>query len=393
VAALVPNSLVSPLTPVVSGAETKRRRPLSYWEDLYSRIDGLRDEGLDYVLEKIPPWHVDKYNINKILDVTYQRMLNTLFRRVTQSECRLVLDNYGFGPSLDRFFRAMRNAGAEILVETKADDRYIEARVASIIAKRERERVMHVVDSARKWRVDSLSPGSGNPSDPKTKSWLSAWKASGRAWPWFVKRSYKTVRQLDGYRDVPKKRVPPIRDELLSPKTRALFQQGRFSVTGLTIICPTCGETVRSAIVTLEGEQTIARCPNCRNGIPDFGFTLRYYCGFVLPDTNIILGGLLSKDLGRHSRFFESFTVLLHAVVRAESDSRGGKIELGRLAEFSDKGRVSLEYVGAKMSGSSLARDDAILEGAIDNNAILLTGDTNLRAVANARKLFVLSTR
>ncbi len=131
----------------------------------------------------------------------------------------------------------------------------------------------------------------------------------------------------------------------------------------------------------------------CKKPIPDLGFTLRYYCGYVLPDSNIITGGLLAKDLDR-SRFFEGFTILLDATVRRECDTPGGKQELGRLGRFAAIGRVRLDEVGSVLEGGpSIERAEAILEAALRYNAILFTNDQGMKAAAQAKQVFMLSTK
>jgi len=112
----------------------------------------------------------------------------------------------------------------------------------------------------------------------------------------------------------------------------------------------------------------------------------------VLPDSNIITGGLLTKDLER-SRFFEGFTVLLDVTVRRECDTPGGKQEFGRLARFAAIGRIGLEEVGSRaLHGTSFERDEAILGAAVQYNAVLVTNDQNMKAAAQAQSVFLLST-
>ena len=69
---------------------------------------------------------------------------------------------------MDRFLRALENQGAEIVVEAGADDRYLEARVASVLSKREREKVLEAVNRKPEFLVDGMSVGSGNAGNPQT---------------------------------------------------------------------------------------------------------------------------------------------------------------------------------------------------------------------------------
>ncbi len=395
VGALIPQTLAEEVEGIVGLAETKRKRAAAYWDQLFVRLDSLKARGLDFMVEKIPPWVVDRYNINRLLDVTYQRILNVFFRQANSELTRVTVDDYGVGETLRRFLRALENQGAEVVVEAGADDRYLEARVASVLAKREREKVLEAINRNPEFQVDGLSVGSGNAGNSETRAWLKAWKATGRDWPWFIRRSFKTILELDGV-EPRKKMEPPIRDDLLSQDFRKEFGEGRLSITTLRVVCPSCGDVSRAALITVDDEgRTVPRCVGCKRELPsDLGFTLRFYCGFIVPDANIIRGGLLAKDLAG-SRFFEGFTVLLSTVVRTECDTRGGKAELAKLSEFAAKGRIDLKETGPSLddvrSLPSVERDELVLQAAIDQNAILITGDGNLRGAAQAKHVFTLS--
>lgn len=393
VGVFVTAELAPELENLVSVANTKHKREVSYWDDLFRELDRYKAKGLDFILEKIPPWHVDRYNLNKIMDVVYQRILSVFFRHAEPPRCRVVIDDYGVGATLDRYLRALRNLGTQVLVVTGADDHFLEARVASILAKREREKVIEALRNSQDFQIDGYTVGSGNAGDAETIAWLKAWKATGKQWPWFVKRSFKTIRALDGLSGETKKEAPPIRDDILSQEFLKEFGEGRLSITSLSIVCPECGAVSRAALVTPDKDgKFVGRCINCKKPIANLGFTLRYYCGYALPDSNIITGGLLSKDLER-SRFFEGFTILLDPTVRQECDTPGGKQELGKLSRFAAIGRISLEEVsGAPQQGASFQRDEAILQAAVRYNSVLITNDQSMKAAAQARQVFVLST-
>lgn len=390
---LFSSELFAELEGLVSVADTKHKRQFAYWDDLFRKISSLESKNLRFLVETIPPWHVDHYNLNKIMDVVYQRILSVFSREQELSRCRVVIDDYGIGPTLDRYLRALQNAGAEIVRTSDADVQFLEARVASVLAKREREKIIESLKNNEEFQISGHTVGSGNLGDPETLAWLKAWKDQRKPWPWFVKKSFAPIRKLDGLSGKAKKAEPPIRDDLLSREFLEEFQNGRLSITHLSIVCPNCGTVSNAALITRDEKNgTVGRCLRCKQIIPELGVTLRYYCGYIIPDSNIILSGLLSKDL-RRSRFFEGFTILLSTTVRKECDSPGGKRELGELARFGAMGRVRLKEVGSlSESGNSFERDQNILETALQYNAILYTNDQNVKAAAQARRVFVLTS-
>ena len=92
----------------------------------------------------------------------------------------------------ERFQENLRNAtGVDVLSEHKADDRYIEVSAASIIAKAERDKL---IEEINKEFIKSGGIGSGYPSDPTTKKFLSNYTYDEM--PDFVRRSWNTVAKL-----------------------------------------------------------------------------------------------------------------------------------------------------------------------------------------------------
>ena len=390
VGAIFPKTIFKEVERLVGVADTKKKRSTSYWNGVLKRLDLMK--GLDFYLEKIPPWHIDRFNINKIMDVVYQRILSNFMRHFQAADCRIVLDDYGVGEKLRRYLRSLENAGADVKIIHQADEHYLEARVASLIAKREREKIIEAIGRDEEFRIEDCNIGSGNAGDKETINWLKKWREKGKPWPWFVKQSFRTVREIDGKLGKVEKIEPPLREDILPEDFIKEFEAGQFSITTLSIICPFCGERSKAASVTLDGEQTIGRCINCKKPIKDLNFTLRYYCGALLPDSNIIIGGLLGKDLEK-SKFFEGFTILLHPIVKKECDTTGGKKEFERLAKFAAIGRIRLEGIpeaGKMEELSKLERDEKIKESAFTFNAILITGDKAMKAFAQAKGLFCL---
>lgn len=392
-----PKEIFNELDFLIGPADTKKRHRFEHWDNLFKKLNGFGKMGLDFKEEKIPPWHVDRYNLNKIMDITYQRILSMFFRDFEISRCRIVLDDYGIGPTLNRFFNFLRKQGAEVIITHNAEDSYLEAKIASLISKRTRELVIKKINENPRFKINGLSVGSGNAGDPQTISWLRKWHDSGRPWPWFVKKSYRTIREIDGKREI-KKIIPPIKEDLLSKEFLKEFRNGRLSIETLSIICPNCGEANKAVTFAIfeKGDKRISqiKCTSCKKLIEDAGITLRYYCGYLVPDSSVIRRGLISKDL-EGSRTFENFTVILTPVVRRECDkTKSGKRELDRIAKFASIGRIKLEAIGnvreIPENLTSQERDEMLVETALKYNGILLTADNSMKAYSIGRGIFTI---
>jgi ribonuclease HII len=328
------------------------------------------------------------------MDVVYQRILSNFFRDAEISECRIVLDDYGVGDTLKRFLSFLEKQGAEVIVTNNSEDFYLEARVASIISKRMSEEVIKRINENPEFQIEGISVGSGNAGDPRTVEWLEKWHKSGREWPWFIKRSYSTIRRIEGKDTQLKKEIPPIKEELISEEFIEEFNKGKLSITSLSIVCPHCGETLKGVTFAIINNISIIKCPECEQLIEDTGMTLRYYCGYAVPDSSIIQRGLISKDLEK-SRVFEGFTIVLVPVVRKECDkTNSGKKEFSRLAHFAQIGRIRLENTGSVREVpnglSNTERDEIIVNSAKEYNGILLTADRVMRTYAIGEEVFTI---
>ena len=392
VGVLFPKSIYSDLEKVLGVANTKTRRKFSYWEDVFKKIDYFKSRGLCFIYETIPPQDFDKYNINVIMDIAYQRILNNFVQKVSLTETRIVIDNYGIGPRLEYFLNSLKNAKAEIVVENRADEKYLESRIASLIGKYYQLRSLEAIKIDSKFKIEGVEIGSGNAGDKRTLQWLKKWWELNKFWPWFVKTSFKTIAKIEGKEKIKKKSIPSLNDNLLSSEFREKFYSGKLNIDSLAVNCSKCGSIMRSLKLAVINETVTAKCINCKTDIEGINSVLRYYCGRVVPDANVILRGFLSKDLEK-GRFFENFTILISNIVKSETDTPGGKKEWERLSKFASIGRIRLEevsYPTGNVPQESSQRDGMIIETALKNNAILITADNSVKAFAQIKKLFVI---
>jgi len=398
---IFPKEIYNKIDLLIGPADTKKKHKFEYWDEVFKKLDYFRDFGLDFIVEKIPPWHVDIYNLNKIMDVSYQRILSTFFRIAKIDQCRIVLDNYGVGPTLTQFLKFLEIQGAKVIVTNNSENKYLEVKIASLISKKIREGVMQSINEKKEFQIDGVSVGSGNAGDKQTLEWIKKWYTSGKKWPWFIKRSFKTIWQIEGRKIKPRKITPPIKEDLLSREFIEEFSKGHLSIQSLSVVCPCCGSILKNAKFAnfnKDGRNISAlKCPNpeCGKIIEDAGITLRYYCGYVIPDSNAILRNIISNDLAA-SRFFENFTIILCSVVRKECDGTSrGKKEFEELRRYNAIGRIKLEAIGMvkdlpdNISGT--IRDEKIIEDCLKHNAILLTADKSMSTFSIGKNVFTIS--
>lgn len=84
-----------------------------------------------------------------------------------------------------------KDTGYNVVAEHKADDKYIEVSAASIIAKAERDAQIKEINNDY---IKSGGIGSGYPSDPKTKKFLTNYTYDEM--PDFVRKSWATVAKM-----------------------------------------------------------------------------------------------------------------------------------------------------------------------------------------------------
>lgn len=383
---------------IVGPADTKIHHDFAYWDELFQKLENLKAKGFDYLIETIPPWDVDTYKLNKIMDITYQRILSIFLRKIEPNKCRIVIDDYGIGETLKRFFKFLEKQGAEVIIIHHADKDFLEVKTASLVSKRERELVIDRINKDQQFMVNGISIGSGNAGDKRTTVWLKKWHERKKPWPWFIKSSFTTIWQLEGKKEGPRKIVPPINETLLSKEFIDEFNKGRLSIEALSLTCSNCGSNLKSVSFSLFSETgskvSQLKCPICNTFIPGAETTLRYYCGYVLPDSSIIQRNLITRDL-EFSKFFADFTVILHKVVRKECDGTSkGISEFEGLEKFYNMGRIKLigqgriEEIPSNLSNTE--RDEMIMDGCLEYNAILLSADKSMTTFAISKKIFTI---
>ena len=225
-----PVGLHDTLDALVGHVETKTSRAASGWERLGQGLSALRSEGLVLAALPIPNRLFDRYSKNALLDLAYVRLVGDLIAGGAEPDealdgVELAVDDYGVGALLKQAIGQWAERGIEVKVETKADDRYLAARAASVLARATRAREMAGIHGD----VEDGPIGTGNAGHPQTIAWLKRRARGPLGWPTYVKTSFRTVSDIDRVEAVRKEAVPPPGD-LLDAASAADFLAGRLDV-------------------------------------------------------------------------------------------------------------------------------------------------------------------
>lgn len=141
------------------------------------------------ILRRITPEQIDAGNLNTLEEAAIVEIVTEIRPDV------VLLDALGHPRTLPALKARLQRQMPEGLspswtIEPKADATYPMVGAASIFAKTVRDEALLAL-------VDTFGElGSGYPSDPKTKAWLTAWARTGAPWPHFVRTRWATITEL-----------------------------------------------------------------------------------------------------------------------------------------------------------------------------------------------------
>ena len=144
----------------------------------------------DVEIRRITPAQIDAGNLNRLEEDAIVSLIEAL------RPDHVILDALGHPRTLpaliDRLTARLAHLPTvpTILCEPKADHNHPHCGAASIFAKTTRDQELHADTSLHG------DLGSGYPSDPKTRAWLSAHAATQAPWPSFVRTRWQTVIDL-----------------------------------------------------------------------------------------------------------------------------------------------------------------------------------------------------
>lgn len=377
---IFPAPLFKDIVNLIGPADTKKQHRVEYWNELFQKLDGLKNKGFSFVAEKISPSLFDTYNVNRLLDLFYKRIIIQLLKINSPKTCRIVLDDYGVKMNLGEITNS--NNSNEFLILTKAEDYYIEAKAASLISKKIREEIIDHINQLPEYKINDITIGQGNVGNPQTIKWLKTWESSRKKWPWFIKKSFKTITELENQTIKEKKLIPELKTDLISPEFIHSFDKNEL-MNSISVRCPEC----KQYQFTLIYDHNQLFCDSCSKPIEDIQLTLRYYSGSILIDQQIVAQQILIKDLEMNS-FFENFTIFvpLNESLKQNSEFRNGLIELKKLEQL---GRLDLKYFEINGTTKSDVFPVFVKKGS-ESNSIILTSNDELKEWAKKSKTFTI---
>ena len=146
-------------------------------------------ETVEITAEDIDNLRAKNVNLNHIEKIAMIKVAEELLNKNKYD--KIIIDSVDVKP--ERLEEEVQDIikDVEVKAEHKADDKYIQVAAASIIAKNERDEIINKYKKEYR-KIGDI--GSGYPSDPKTKKFLT--KFSYDEMPTIVRKSWKTVENL-----------------------------------------------------------------------------------------------------------------------------------------------------------------------------------------------------
>lgn len=201
----IPKNLFPFLEEILSTVDTKKSHSFLYWQAIYKKILSYKDAGLTFVGKKISPQLIDKYKINYLMDTGYLTILKKLIEKRDLKDLRITIDDYSIGKKLKTFLSDLAKRKTEVIIKKNADEKYLEVKTASLIAKFFREKFFYQIKNNPEYQIENLTVGSGNLGDKETIEWLKKWYEKYKELPWFVRKSFLPIPKILGIKEKIKK--------------------------------------------------------------------------------------------------------------------------------------------------------------------------------------------
>jgi ribonuclease HIII len=142
---------------------------------------------------------IDQTSKNTLLDQKYEELLRDAISG--KEKLCIIIDDYGIQRGLKLFFDNLRSKENVVIVEHKADEKYVVCQAASVVARKERLEEIRILNE--KFRIQDetgkiIYPGTGNAGNPQTREYLEAYMKLNpkKDLPPFVRKKWSNVQKL-----------------------------------------------------------------------------------------------------------------------------------------------------------------------------------------------------
>jgi len=175
------------------GVKDSKKLSSSLRKNLFNVLKNLL---IDYAFIKINPAQIDEVvkkgkKLYRLNFLEAKAMAKAVLNLKLKPEI-LYVDSSDINP--ERFAKQIANElpfKIKIISEHHADEKYPIVSAASIMAKVKRDEIIEKI------KAKYGDFGSGYPQDPKTLNFLKEWRRKNKEFPFFVRKSWKTVKKIE----------------------------------------------------------------------------------------------------------------------------------------------------------------------------------------------------
>lgn len=245
---LIRKDVISQIPSELKTPDTKKSHGFEYWTRILNILEDLISDGFYYIIDIIQPREIDRFNINQLLDLSYMKLIRQLVTDIPYRRAvRIVIDNYGVGEGLQRFLEGIKGENNfETVIATESEDKFLETKLASLIAKSYREKILRNLQDKCQIPEGLIK---GNMANKALNSFLKDYSKDDS---WFIRRSFgKRI----------KKEKPSFYNLISEDKFRCFF----------------CGK--ESSKVILKDYRFL--CSFCDKEIKDLDLAMKYHSGVI----------------------------------------------------------------------------------------------------------------
>jgi ribonuclease HIII/DNA-directed RNA polymerase subunit RPC12/RpoP len=312
-----------------------------------------------FSLKKFSAYSIDMENKIDLLDQGYIELLKES-EKILPDSC-VIIDDYGLGFRMLNFVEDLKRKGTKVIILQKADEAYLPAMFASVIARKARltemEKIMKDNILVDQETSEKIYLGSGGASDPLTEKWLRTYRKlyPYSDFPPFVRRKWKNVQKIES--------------EI--PKQPMIF----------SFKCYKCGANLNKLQLTFNKirNSTELYCSECKNILEKNKVSMFLKNKPIVVDTSVLMARIISKDL-LTAKYFEGTKIILPSCLYEEIDRKGPSLKKGAereiefLKEAERNGQITLEEFDTE-AWLDLSYDKKIMNVCKVRNAAILTWD------------------